>query len=600
MTIQEAKPYTERLPKFEKSRLTSVHECFDYLLKLAENPAKNLPQALLVSDPVIDVFINITGVKSHRESENKEMILSQDPPIFNLGGGANVVDGLSNIGPGTMIARFGASDTVYGPIMKKLLGSLPPHIEQVIIEDKDAPNAVKIRYVDSDGQVHIGAAHPNLPMSVHAEEQIIMAILDYSQKQSANNEKIPCIVSDYKRGGITPRILSAISENINSNIFINPRPTNTQEDDKYNVNNAIIIANRDEAIALSNIKINDTDRGSLTNSVKMIQQKILDRFPKISGIIVTLDKDGAMSKTRDDNFFHHTHSPIHKERVKNPSGAGDILILTLAVLSSVTDLQTALDTAMWTAAESVTKQGTTTLNTQLILEAKERYELAHSLFYKSYSTTVEQMSGNFVPAMAAELMANEMGRKDLTALIADLLYQPETKKSIYPDVVPFLERIIGIKNQTLMIFTQGEIIGDNNREGYQIAKIKDSGLKEFFKEPVIGGHNKIAEIEIHAPILTSKFKNIVIIDDKIANIEGVQKAFLKEGITTQGYLINRKGVNLSHVGIPDNVTIIESFDEIVTDNLSGEDRLWLIDFDYTLSDHEKVKSAFIPLVSKLL
>jgi bifunctional ADP-heptose synthase (sugar kinase/adenylyltransferase) len=352
-------------------QLRGVRFCLDYLSRLAKHPEQRTTRVSIVSEPILDVFYSDVTTRKGREGVSEELVV-MGKPSFNLGGGANIVRGLSNFAREVQVITRVGDAWPYAEVMQQQLEALPANVSLHLIRDSNSSDAVKVRYVDRLGRVRHVTNYQPLPLSESVEQKIINAI------RGGMEDDYRIIVSDYGRGMMTKPVFDALDtvghDNLHT-ILIDPRPTTSAlQNQKFNITNAIPTPNREEAELLSGVQIVGETFEEVQTSVLTAAAAILGRFDKLAGVLITCDKDGAFYVSRSGESIY-VAAAIDSKWLINPSGAGDIVISTLALLPEEFPLDYRIRTAMYLAGTSVTYPHTSTLDKELVEVVKKRVEI---------------------------------------------------------------------------------------------------------------------------------------------------------------------------------------------------------------------------------
>lgn len=246
------------------------------------------------------------------------------------------------------------------------------------------------------------------------------------------------------------------------------------------------------------------------------------------------------------------------------------------------------------------------------------------VFGKVYDEVTGKAGGAFLPKEAASLMAAELTSSvDSDRLAADILnifHNPDSAGTIYPGSFEVLRKLLE-EGHIVTIWTQGDIkrglvdteSGQMRGSAYQIHKIRRSGVqqvlgqlwrrqvKEFSIPRVIGGIDKHQALGdwIDRFKLTD-LKRVVVVDDKAKNLtkaRNVLSGHLPEGVEVEYVLcqMQEKG----RVDDSGQFKIIRGLKEL----MGGEKKkrtAFLIDWDYVVMDHGKVRKDFVERIAALV
>jgi bifunctional ADP-heptose synthase (sugar kinase/adenylyltransferase) len=348
-----------------RERLLNVGECLLYLDSLSVLEPSGRDAAVVgVSESMVDAFFRVDGFVPSREGADEEMLVAGQG-TYNLGGGANVIRGVSLYARRVrMVTRTGQLPPFIGEV-DTLLESLPPNVEVARVADPNSQNAVKMRFVDGEGSVTNAVNFR--PVELGAEQTALLIEETSSAIDELLEEDGDCavVVSDYGRGQLTETASVALSALLRNStvatVLLDPRPK-PDELGKFNVHGATLTPNRQEAELMAGGLI---EAGNL-DSAHAAADSILANYPDIRGVVVTLDQDGALAVDRS-GAVAHSPAVIKGVDVRNPSGAGDIVVAVNALLPQERfGNQAVLDTAVWLSGVSATETNTSTLSPALV------------------------------------------------------------------------------------------------------------------------------------------------------------------------------------------------------------------------------------------
>jgi bifunctional ADP-heptose synthase (sugar kinase/adenylyltransferase) len=364
--------------------LTSLHEkseielrqegvlhCLDQLSEMARNPEARTAEVVAAVEPILDVFWHDATEKPNREG-GSETVVNTDP-VYNLGGGANVLRGLAPFARTVdAVVRVGTQGPFNG-ITEAELAKLPDNVRLRIINDPTSVPAVKVRFTGTDGKVFNGVTFQPKPVTADIELELTD---QFARLSEAANENTSLVVSDYGRGTMSENVMRAIGgiaeQNPRTRFIVDPRPSKDPEKNKkYDTYGAIPTPNKGEAKDLADADVNGETFEQVQDSARAAAMKTLETYPKLKGVLITCDKDGAHYIGRDGEEAHGFNT-VPETHVKNPSGAGDIVVATLALLPEGIPFGDRLQTAMYLAGTSVTYPDTSTLTPELVDEVKKR------------------------------------------------------------------------------------------------------------------------------------------------------------------------------------------------------------------------------------
>ena len=318
---------------------------------LFENTAL-LPSAhvLCVGDVMIDRFIY--GSIDRISPEAPIPVLLVEREKFMLGGAGNVVANIAALGAKTTLAAVIGSDTS-GEDIGKQLKSLD--IQAALEVSPERSTTVKSRYICGMQQVLRVDRERAIPVPSAIEDKIIKHITALIPKADA------VILSDYKKGLLTDKIVSAAIECARQNgkpVIVDPKGTDFS---RYR-GAAVITPNRKELETATGMRAG-TDDEVRAAALKLIMDC------GIETVLATRGKDGMSIITKD---AEPVHIPAQVREVYDVSGAGDTVIATFATgLAAGLPVRNAALLANVAAGIVVGKTGTATARLDEIRAALE-------------------------------------------------------------------------------------------------------------------------------------------------------------------------------------------------------------------------------------
>lgn len=230
-----------------------------------------------------------------------------------------------------------------------------------------------------------------------------------------------------------------------------------------------------------------------------------------------------------------------------------------------------------------------------------------TLFYEAYAQVADKNNGGFRPEHVAQIIAEQLGLPQLTSELTRLFREPNVPETTYADTLAALDFIVKQQQLPLVIWTQGELRGDDGVIGYQVLKIHRGGFDELLAPDweqlntqhnfpaVVGGFDKIDALrtfwqERLAADAQTVQPEVVIVDDKIKNVQAALAILTELGISAQGVLIDRKGKHQDEAQT-NTFHVITSLAEL-PGLVNGVNQVVFCDLDYTLIDHALVKQYF--------
>jgi hypothetical protein len=231
-----------------------------------------------------------------------------------------------------------------------------------------------------------------------------------------------------------------------------------------------------------------------------------------------------------------------------------------------------------------------------------------SRFHTVYDLVTKQNQGGFFPDQAVQ-MIDDCGclNKAQRLELEKLLLRPPVEAYLYPDSLSFLQGVLSIKDQALTIYTQGDPHPDRIRS-YQLAKIAQAGLarqlpswknrsQELGIPRIMGGLNKSQVL--YSYLLNNHVPSVVqavIVDDRADEAKKAIEIIQAANIPTHAFCIPRKSAQTEFSGLQ----MVQSLSEIPISEIAQKPTWWLVDLDYTLIDHGKIRDALAILVDNFL
>jgi D-beta-D-heptose 7-phosphate kinase/D-beta-D-heptose 1-phosphate adenosyltransferase len=271
---------------------------------------------------------------------------------IHLGGAANVLANLATLGAAARVIGVIGQDDAGRRIRASLRTTTAVESDGLLVEDGSRPTTVKTRIVAHSQMVVRADRERRTPVDGPTEERIINAA------QEALKEANALIVSDYDKGVVTPRILSAVLPGAYGRmpILIDPKIRNF---DSYRPA-TLITPNHHEALRLTGLE-EDSDDG-LHAAARAIKSRLT-----CDAVLITRGDRGMMLLEKDQD-------PVYVEtsarEVYDVTGAGDTVIATLAAtLAAGATMTEAAIIANQAAGIVVGKLGTATAAAQEILDS---------------------------------------------------------------------------------------------------------------------------------------------------------------------------------------------------------------------------------------
>lgn len=247
---------------------------------------------------------------------------------------------------------------------------------------------------------------------------------------------------------------------------------------------------------------------------------------------------------------------------------------------------------------------------------RDRVEVA---FNRGYQNVADRAKGAFLPREAAPLMAAELSETGevLAGEILRVLHSPEVKNAVYPGAFEGLRGLLE-RGHAVTIWTQGDVtagpvavdLGQMIGSAYQIRKIYKAGIqralgdlwrkqvKDMGMPRVIGGIDKHKVLgEWVEKFRAANLRRVVVVDDKVKNLKMAREILARElgdSIPVECRLCVAGADDVETGGFP----MVRQLTELVEEG--SEKTAFLVDWDYTIIDHGKVRSNFIDRIATLV
>ena len=308
-----------------------------------------------VGDLMLDEFI--WGEARRISPEAPAPVVEVKRETWHLGGAGNVVSNLLELGARAVpIGVVGADEAA--KMVRDRFAERNARVDGVIT-DAFRPTTRKTRVVAHSGrqyqQIVRADREDRSPVSSGVEDRIIAA---FNQAISSADA---VIVSDYDKGLLTPRVLSAVIGSARSRakmVCLDPKIRNFAHYREVDV----ITPNQEEAERASGVEI--TDEPSLGAAARRIRD-----LTGSKNVLITRGEIG-MSLLGSEENEEMTHIPTTAREVYEVTGAGDTVIATLALaLASGANLKEAAIIANHAAGVVVGKLGVAAVSRDELLDA---------------------------------------------------------------------------------------------------------------------------------------------------------------------------------------------------------------------------------------
>lgn len=294
-------------------------------------------QILVIGDVMLDEFVY--GSTERMSPEAPVPILRERSRKTYLGGAGNTACNLAKLGVKTTLIGVVGNDTASTTIrnLTKDAG-----ITSILVTEKDFPTTVKTRLVGPQGHMLRVDNEALLPISKKSEDAVIAHIQKLPHQDAV-------IVSDYAKGVMTKRVVTALIERFGSeSISADIKPKQIQNYTTI----GLVKANVHEAFEIVGLKA--TSHESAERVLALLRKKVR------GSIVMTRGGKGmSIFEEKRDNVHH---IPAVRTHVKDVTGAGDTTLATLALMrAGGTSLTHAAHAASFVASKAVAEEGTTSL-----------------------------------------------------------------------------------------------------------------------------------------------------------------------------------------------------------------------------------------------
>ena len=315
-----------------------------YIKSLLSKIKNNKPKVLVLGDVMLDKYI--VGDVKRISPEAPVPILNFEREKKVLGGAANVVHNLVNIGAEVSIGTMIGSD-LDGELILNLLKKLNVKTNY-ICKNKNMNTTVKTRFLSGGVQL----LRDDRDSSFFANDDFIF----FEKKYIKEIKQFKCIViSDYNKGFCTRLIIQNIikeAKKENIPVIIDPKGSDWT---KY-MNATSLTPNKKEVEEILNIKLKDNL--AFEKAAKIIKENF-----KLKSCLITRGSEG-MTYYAGKNIIHQK---VEQKEVFDVSGAGDTVIACLAAsVSSGLSIDQILSLCGSISSEVVTHVGTTPFNNSML------------------------------------------------------------------------------------------------------------------------------------------------------------------------------------------------------------------------------------------
>lgn len=298
-------------------------------------------KVVVLGDVMLDEFV--WGDVTRISPEAPVPVVDIRRESVHLGGAANVLANLIALGTNACVIGVVGKDAAGERLRASVLESSPSQHRDYLVVDESRPSTRKTRIIAHSQLVVRADRELRIPVEGKTEDRIIEMVTDALKNADA------LVVSDYDKGVVTPRILSAILPLAYKKVpvLIDPKIRNLPAYQPA----TLVTPNHHEALRMSNLE-EDSD-GGLERAAHWIRERL-----KCDAVIITRgDRGMLVLEGEGAAVFVETAA----REVYDVTGAGDTVIATLAAgLASGASLIEAASLANHAAGIVVGKIGTAT------------------------------------------------------------------------------------------------------------------------------------------------------------------------------------------------------------------------------------------------
>lgn len=301
-----------------------------------------------------DVMLNehVEGITERMSPESPATpILKTQFTDFTLGGAAQAAANVSSLGAKAILAGVTGKDQ-NAEIVQGLLKTKKIHA--IIIADPSRPTTVKTRIFRGSEHLLRVDTESIEPMTPKLTRDLLKEIKKISERIDF------VIISDYAKGVLSPELLDGLKKIFGAEkIIADIKPKHAP----FMQGIHLLKPNKHEAETMIRSKIENLDHA---HSAAISLAESQD-----SSVLITLGGEGMV--LHDKSIRESTHFPAHPTELIDVTGAGDVVISTLAALLAIElDLKESARLANIAAAIAVAKPGATTVTVQEILDSLDR------------------------------------------------------------------------------------------------------------------------------------------------------------------------------------------------------------------------------------
>ena len=296
---------------------------------------------LCIGDLMLDYFVY--GEVSRISPEAPAPVIAVAREDVIVGGAGNVARNIASLGARCIFLGVIGKDAD-GRRLRSELAGRNSRIKAHLVVDPTRPTTRKLRFVSDHHSTHLLRADWELakPIGPKIEAALIKRAL------AALPQADVVVISDYAKGTLTPRVISAIisrARKLKKPVVVDPKGG----DFSIYRGATMITPNRKELVDATRLPAG-------SNAEIAAAAAALGRAVASQAVLVTLSEAGMLLHARGAAAVH---VPAYPVAVRDVSGAGDTVVAVLAVmLASGADFEAAMRAANAAASVAIGKRGT--------------------------------------------------------------------------------------------------------------------------------------------------------------------------------------------------------------------------------------------------
>lgn len=307
-------------------------------------------KVLVLGDLMLDLYVE--GPPRFVSQEAPVVVLRVERKYYKLGGAANSAENVKALGAHVLLAGVVGDHTRHDDVGRSFLetirnSKLP---REGLIFDPTRPTTLKMRVLSQGQQiVRVDEEHAK-PLSRATERKLIA----YLTKAIPSVDTI--LVSDYYKGVVTPRVMSAVkrvAKKRGKKVVVDPRPQNR---DLYHGVNFITPNDVELSRMFGEYEV---DERRLSGLAKRLHEEFA-----IDNVLLTRGSRG-MDLVNSEKKVRHI--PTFAKKVLDVSGAGDTVAAVVALGASDLDPYHLAYLASFAAKVSIEKHGTATVSVRELI-----------------------------------------------------------------------------------------------------------------------------------------------------------------------------------------------------------------------------------------